>query len=78
MKAPDLSHAAPALVALAGFDILHDEGEAYANRLQSAGVSVRVLRFPSLEHGFIHLTGVCTTARRAMLAIAQEWRELVG
>jgi acetyl esterase len=78
MKAADLSHAAPALVVVAGFDILRDEGEAYASALQRAGVLVRVLHFPGLEHGFIHLTGICTAARRAMLAIAQGWREVIA
>jgi acetyl esterase len=77
MRTADLSNAPPALIAIAGFDILRDEGEAYASALESAGVPVRVLRHPGLEHGFIHLTGVCPTARRAMLAIASEWGELL-
>jgi acetyl esterase/lipase len=70
--------AAPtALIAIAGFDALRDEGEAYAGVLQDAGGRVRVLRFPSLGHGFIHMTGVAPAARDAMLAIAREWRALV-
>jgi hypothetical protein len=35
------------------------------------------VRFPSLGHGFIHMTGVAPAARRAMLTIAREWRALL-
>jgi acetyl esterase len=77
LLAPDLSNLPPALVATAGFDPLRDEGDAYVDALERAGVPVRVQRFPGLGHGFIHLTGVCPAARHAMVAIAREWRALV-
>ena len=73
----DFSGLPPALVVIAGFDILRDEGEEYAAKLAAAGTPTRVQRYVSLGHGFIHLTGICTTARRAMIAIAEEWRRLV-
>lgn len=78
LKAPNLGEMPPALVAVAGFDVLRDEGDALANALQAAGTTVRTLRFPSLEHGFIHLTGVCPTARDAMLRVARDWKELTA
>ena len=64
---------APALVVVAGFDILRDEVEAYAAKLHA-----QVLRFPGLGHGFIHMTTVATAARWAVIAIAQKWREVLG
>jgi acetyl esterase len=64
---------APAVVVVAGFDILRDEVEAYARALSDCGTSTRVERFPALGHGFIHLTTVCTAARLAMLQIAHAW-----
>jgi acetyl esterase len=53
LLAPDLKGVAPAYVATAGFDPLHDEGEAYLNRLLAAGVSIRSRRFGGQIHGFI-------------------------
>jgi acetyl esterase len=68
----------PALVVIAGFDVLRDDGEAYVRKMEEAGIAVRTLRFPSLGHGFLHMTGVVPSARRAMVTIAREWRALLG
>jgi acetyl esterase len=77
LRASDLSNLPPALVITAGFDPLRDEGEAYAQALATAGTVTRLEKYPSLGHGFIHMTGVCPAARRAMLSIAREWRALL-
>ncbi|HEX7421860.1 MAG TPA: alpha/beta hydrolase fold domain-containing protein, partial [Thermoanaerobaculia bacterium] len=74
----DLSNLPPALVITAGFDLLRDEGEAYAQALASAGTLTRLKKYSSLGHGFIHMTGVCSAARRAMIDIAREWRAIAG
>jgi acetyl esterase len=74
-----LSHArmVPTVVVISGFDVLRDEGEAYVHALRQEGAPVQALRFPTLEHGFIHLTGVCPTARRAMSEISSAWRAML-
>jgi len=77
LHGPNLASLPPTLVVVAGFDPLRDDGDEYAAALRSAGVEVRVLRFPSLGHGFIHMTGVAPAAREAMIAIAREWRALL-
>jgi acetyl esterase len=70
-----LSRDVPTVIVLAGFDVLRDEGEAFVDVLRREGAPMQVLRFLSLEHGFIHLTGVCATARHAMSDIARAWRD---
>jgi acetyl esterase len=77
LRAADLSGLPPALMVLAGFDILRDEGEAYAEALRAAGTSCRVQREPSLGHGFANLTSVSAAAHRALLTTARQWRVTV-
>jgi len=66
LHAPDLSGLPPALVTTAGFDVLRDEGKAYADRLRQAGVDVQYRNYPSLIHGFISMFGTITEAGHAM------------
>jgi acetyl esterase len=70
LNATDLSGLPPAYIAVAGFDPLRDEGEAYAQRLREAGVRVALRRHPGLVHTFANLTAVCPSARQAMLEAA--------
>ncbi len=45
-------------VATAGFDVLRDEGLAFADKLKEAGVACTVHNHTSLGHGFVHLTRI--------------------
>lgn len=62
------SHAnlAPAIVTVAGFDPLHDEGVAYAEKLRAAGVSVTLLRHNDLTHAWVTMAGIVPPATAAM------------
>ena len=75
--AADLGGLPPALVVLAGFDMLRDEGDAYARALSDAGTPTRVHREPSLPHGFVNMTGFVPAAKAAVIRVAREWRALV-
>ncbi|HEX5871840.1 MAG TPA: alpha/beta hydrolase [Longimicrobium sp.] len=77
LYADDHSGLAPALVVAAGFDMLRDEGEAYADALHAAGTPTRRVRADAHGHGFLHMTGVSPGARRSMVQIAEEWRALL-
>jgi len=70
-KTEDLSGLAPAVVITAGFDPLVDQGEAYAKRLQAAGVPVTYRCHDSLAHGFTAFTGAVPAADAACRDIAR-------
>jgi acetyl esterase/lipase len=55
LLAPSLSGLAPALIAVAGFDPLRDEGQSYAAALRAAGTAVDLRYLGSLTHGFANL-----------------------
>ncbi|HXY28351.1 MAG TPA: alpha/beta hydrolase, partial [Acidimicrobiales bacterium] len=54
MSAASLRGLPPALVLLAGCDMLRDEGRAYARRMQADGVDVEEYCFAGQPHGFVN------------------------
>ncbi|GAN00458.1 esterase/lipase [alpha proteobacterium U9-1i] len=72
LRAPSLKGLAPALCYNAGFDMLLDQGEAYADRMAEEGVRVARARFDSLPHGFVSFPGAAPAAEAAIQRIAQE------
>ncbi len=55
LRAASLAGLPPAMVLLAEHDVLRDEGEAYAERLQQAGVPVEVKTYAGQMHAFFTL-----------------------
>ena len=78
LRAADLTGVAPALVVTAGFDPLRDEGDAYADALQAAGIAVAHRRFGGLIHGFLNMGGVSRVSRDAIIELAGSTRALLG
>jgi acetyl esterase len=71
MRAPDLAGVAPALVQVAEHDPLLSEGEAYAARLEEAGVPVTLTRYDGVIHGFIRMPALVAEADFSLAEIAQ-------
>ncbi|MGH3648494.1 MAG: alpha/beta hydrolase [Micromonosporaceae bacterium] len=78
LLAPDLSELPPAYLAVAGFDPLCDEGEAFAHRLTEAGVPVTLRRFDDLIHGYANFFGFSRRAREAMADAALALHRAIG
>ncbi len=74
LRAESLAGAAPAFVAIAGLDILADEGIAYADRLKEDGVRVITRHWPTQIHGFVSMGKYIPDARRAIEEAVAAWR----
>ncbi len=73
-RAADLSRLPPALVITADFDVLRDEGEEYARRLQAAGVAAKLSRYDGMIHGFIRRYPFFDQGKAAIAEIGLELR----
>jgi len=74
LLADSLEGLPPAFVMTAGHDPLRDEGDAYALRLQEAGVPVRHVRYSGQIHGFITMGRLIPEAGQ-LLEDASQWLE---
>ncbi len=78
LRAGDLDGLPPALIVLAGFDPLLDEGLKYAAKLDDAGVPSRVEMFSDVVHGFFPMATRLDRADDAVRLIGAAVRDIRG
>ena len=69
-RAMRLASLPPTHVITAEFDVLRDEGEAYAARMAKAGNEMTLRRYDGVIHGFFHLRALFDDAHTALSDIA--------
>ncbi|MGY1449063.1 alpha/beta hydrolase [Pseudomonas chlororaphis] len=67
----------PALIQTAGADVLRDEGEAYARKLDEAGVTVTSVRYNGMIHdyGLLNVVSQVPAVRSALLQASDELKQ---
>ncbi|UCH48408.1 MAG: alpha/beta hydrolase [Betaproteobacteria bacterium] len=75
LEADDLSSLPPALIIVAGFDPLRDEGVEYAEALIHAGNRVRLSNYEGMVHGFYLMGGMVDASLHAVSESAAMLRD---
>jgi acetyl esterase len=75
LRAKSLAGLPPALVITAGYDLLRDEGRAYAARLHQEGTQTDLMEFGGMLHGFLSSPMLMHGARRGTSLCAAALRE---
>ncbi len=78
LHAAELGKLPDALVITAEYDPLRDECEAYARKLEEAGVPVTLTRYDGMIHGFFRMTAKLDQAKRALEEVAGALGKVLG
>jgi acetyl esterase len=78
LRAEDLAGLPPTTLLSAEYDPLRDEGEAFAHRLEEAGVKTRLQRCEGMIHGFVSMAAFVTRAQAALESAAADLRQALS
>lgn len=78
LRAVDVAGLPPAIIHTAEFDPMCDEGNAYAQRLASAGVSVAHVCHDGMVHNFHAMGALLPQAQAALTQLGEQVRQLLG
>jgi acetyl esterase len=78
LRAEDLSRLPPALIITAEYDPLRDDGQAYAKRLQQAGVEVTYTCYEGMIHGFFVLRILLDKGKQAARQAVEALKKAFG
>ena len=74
IKAASHSGVAPAILVTAACDVLHDDGQNYAEALRRAGVPVEYREFPGMIHAFFGMVPAVDDAMNAQRLVAAAFK----
>jgi acetyl esterase/lipase len=74
IKSANFAGVAPAIIVTAECDVLHDDGEQYAEALRRAGVPVEYREYPGMIHAFFGMVPVVDDAMNAQRAVWAAFR----
>jgi len=78
LHAESLRNLPPAHIIVAECDPLHDEGEAYGERLRAEGGTVTFVRYPGMIHGFFTFPAALDQGRQAIADAGAALRSALG
>ena len=78
LRAQALSGLPPAIVVVAEYDPLRDDGLRYAERLSAAGVEVALLHYDDMPHVFFSFVNLFETGNKAVATVGSRLRAIIG
>jgi len=78
LRTADLSGLPPAIVVVAEYDPLRDDGLRYGERLGAAGVEVTLLRYDDMPHVFFSFVNLIETGNEAVARVGLTIRAMIG